>query len=79
MLFFLPEVSNTRNFKSDVGLDKLELAEERYCYRTTESECCEEIVELASMIMEENNSQLPRTAEDAATLYVNLLEKIGNI
>ena len=79
VLFFLPEVSNTRNFITDVGLDELELAEERCCYRTPESGCCEEFAELAGMIMEENNLQFPRTAEDAVTLYVNLLEEIGNI
>lgn len=48
-------------------------------YRTPESGCCEEFAELAGMIMEENNLQFPRTAEDAVTLYVNLLEEIGNI
>lgn len=45
-LFFLPEVSTTRNFITDVGLDELELAEKRCCYRTPESGW-----ELASMIV----------------------------
>ena len=79
VLFFLPEVADTRNFITDVGLDELELAEERCCYRTPDSGCCEEFVELAGIIMEENNLQFPRTAEDAVTLYVNLLEAIENI
>lgn len=79
MLFFLLEVSNTRNFITDVDLDELELAEERCCYRTPDSGCCEEFVDLAGIIMEENNLQFPRTAEDAVRLYVNQLEAIENI
>ena len=79
VLFFLPEVSNTRNFISNVDLEELELAEERYSYRTRQSGCCEEFVELAGLIMEENNWQFPRTAEEATTLYINLLAEIENI
>lgn len=54
LLFFLPEVSNTRNFLTEVDWDELELAEERCCYRTTHIGCFdEEFVQLASIIMEE--------------------------
>ena len=79
VLFFLPEVSNSRNYITGVDLDELELAEERCCKRTPQSGCCEEFVQLASMIMEEKGLEFPRTAEEAATLYVTLLEEIENI
>lgn len=79
VLFFLPEVSNTSNFVSEVCLDELELAEERCCNRAPQSGCCEEFAQLASIIMEEQNLQFPRTAEEATTLYVNLLEEIEKI
>ncbi|XP_068698743.1 uncharacterized protein [Montipora foliosa] len=39
VLFFLPEVSNTRNYMEDVDFDELELAEERCCYRPSQSGC----------------------------------------
>ena len=79
VLFFRPQLSNTRTFRTDVDLDELELAEERCCYRTPDNGCCEEFVELAGIIMGENNLQFPRTAEDAVTLYFNQLEAMENI
>jgi len=79
VLFFLPEVSNKRNFLTDVDLDELEIAEERCCYRTPHIGCCDEFAQLASIIMAEKDLQFPRTAEEAATLYVTLLEEIENI
>ena len=78
VLFFLPEVSDSRN-NTDVDLDELELAEERCCKQTSQTGCCEEFVQLAGIIMEEKGLELPRTAEEAATLYVTLLEEIENI
>ena len=66
VLLFLPEVSNTRNYMEDIDFDELELAEERCCYRPSQSGCWEEFSQLAGIIMRENNLQFPRTAEEAA-------------
>ena len=79
VLFFLPEVSESRNYITDVDLDELELADERCCKRIPQSGCCEEFVQLAGIIMEEKDLEFPRTAEEAATLYVTTLEEIENI
>jgi len=45
VLFFLPEVSDTRTYITDVDLDELELAEERCCKQTQQSGCREEFVQ----------------------------------
>lgn len=74
--FILPEVSNTRNCIADVDFDELELAKERCCYRPPQSGRSDEFTELAGIIMRENNLQFPRTAKQAAILYVSLLEEI---
>ena len=79
VLFFLPEVSDTRTYITDVDLDELELAEERCCKQTQQSGCCEEFVQLDDIIMEKRDLQFPHTAEEAATLYVTLLEEIEKI
>jgi len=69
VLFFLPEVSDTKNHM-DVDLDELELAEERCCYRPPQSGCLDEFTQLAEIIMREKSLQFPRTPEEATTLYV---------
>ena len=46
VLFFLPEVSGTRTYMVDVDLDKLDLAEERCCYRPPQSCCSDELTQL---------------------------------
>ena len=79
VLFFLPEVSGTRNYMADVDLDELDLAEERCCYRPPESGCSDEFTELAETIMTGKCLQFPRTPEEATTLYVTLLEEIEKI
>ena len=73
------DLAEMNSFMTDVDLDELELVEERCCYRTPESGCCDEFAQLVGIIMEENNLQFPRTAEEATTLYVTLLEEIENI
>ncbi|XP_022784402.1 uncharacterized protein LOC111324984 [Stylophora pistillata] len=68
VLFFLPEVSGTRNCMVDVDLDELELVEGRCCYRPSQSGCSDEFTQLAEIIMREKSLQFPRTPEEATTL-----------
>lgn len=63
VLFFLPEVSGTRNYMVDVDLDELELAEGRCCYRPPQSGCSDEFTQLAEIIMREESLQFPRTPD----------------
>jgi len=79
VLFFLLEVSVTRNYMVDVDLDELELAEERCCYGPLQSGCSDEFKRLAEIIMREKTLQFPCTPEEATTLYVSLLEEIDKI
>jgi len=79
VLFFLPEVSGTRNYMVDVNLDELELAEEICCYQPLQSGCSDEFTQLAEIIMREKSLQFPHTPEEATTLYVPLLEEIDKI
>lgn len=79
ILFFIPEVANTKDYRVEVGLDELELAEERCCYRLPENGCVEEFTELANIIMHENNLEMPQTAEEATILYATLIQEIDKL
>ena len=41
--------------------------------------CADEFTQLATLIMTEQNLAIPRTAEEATTLYVTLLDEIENL
>ena len=59
LLFFLLELSNTRNYMEDVDFDELELAEESCCYLPSQRGCSDQFIQLAGTIMRENNLQFP--------------------
>ena len=79
MLYFVPDVTGGADLKQDVDIDDIELAEQRCCYRYAESGCCVEFTQLASIIMQEQNLDMPETAEDAVTLYSTLLQSIDDL
>ena len=73
MLYFVSDITGGADLKQDVNIDDIELAEQRCCYRYVESGCCVEFTQLPSIIMQEQNLDMPDTAEDAVSLYSCLL------
>ncbi|KAK2554102.1 hypothetical protein P5673_024448 [Acropora cervicornis] len=63
ILYFLPEINGVRNLITVVSLDDVEIAEQRCCNRPPETGCTDEFCELASVIMQEKNIEMPKTAE----------------
>ena len=79
ILYFLPEINGARNLITVVSLDDVEVAEQRCCNRPPETGCTDEFCELASVIMQEKNIEMPKTAEDAVTLYSVLTDEIQKL
>jgi hypothetical protein len=78
-LYFLPEVNNTRDYKTRTNAADMEVAEEMCCLQNPPNGCEPEFNELATIIMRENRLQMPTTVEEAEQLYVELIHIIENI
>ena len=78
-LYFLPEINRARNLITPVSLDDIDIAEQRCCCRAPETGCADEFCELASIIMQEKNLEMPKTAEDAVILYSVLIDEIQTL
>ena len=79
VLFFLPELQDTSDYKITVQTDEVQLVEEMCCSQTTETGCCEEFCELAKLVMEDEGLEYPFTTEEALFLYTRLTTSIGNL
>jgi len=79
ILYFLPEINGARNLITVVSLDDVEVAEQRCCNRPPETGCTDEFCEFASVIMQEKNIEMPKTAEDAVILYSVLTDEIQKL
>lgn len=77
VLFFLPQLSGTVDYKCIVDLDDLDVAEE--CVREPQLRGSPEIMELASMIMEDRDLSFPENVNEARLLYEELLLAISDI
>ena len=79
MLYFVPEVTGGEDLQVHVDLDDVDLVEDYCCYRSPESGCLDEFTQLASIIMQEQNLNIPETAEEALVLYSTLHECIDEL
>ena len=75
-MYFVPEITGTRDYKIDVDLDDLEAAKEMFSSDRPLNGCSRAFSELAVMLMEDNRLNHPSNAEEATTLYLNLLHLI---
>lgn len=74
VLFFLPQLKDTRDYKTLVDREDMEVVRELYCKERTEYGCSDEIAEFFIMLMEENGiSNEINTPEEARELYLVLL------
>ena len=79
VLYFLPQLHDTVDYKITVPNDELSIAEESCCESIPETGCSNEFQELASLIMEDEDLQHPTTPQEATLLYLKLLGSISNI
>ena len=78
VLYFLPELQGVSSYLKPVEDDELLVAEELCCENHI-IQADETFVELAQMIMDDNNLQMPRTPVEAADLYSELLYHIEDM
>ena len=79
VLYFLPQLHDTLDFKVAVPSDELSIAEEICCDFIPETGCSAEFQELANLIMEDESLQYPTTPDEGLILYFTLLQCIDNL
>ena len=78
--FFLPEEAGATDFKKDAEVNDLEVANNSACgERCHPLGCSLAFVSLAELIMEDNDLHLPQDANDAKSLYLDLLYQMDNV
>jgi hypothetical protein len=75
----LPDATSSHDLLTPVSPDQIEMACERCCVQPPQFGCSAEFVELALVIMQENNLMIPTSTEEAIILYTRLIEEIENI
>ena len=79
MIYELPEKYDTEDHKILVNTVDLNLAKELYSAAPSQFCCSDESSELALMIMEDLNLQIPCSFKEAENLYFKLVEEIGKL
>ena len=79
MLHFLPEIMGTVDYSTPVLADEIDVAEEICCIGDYPQPASEPFVDLARLIMSEEDLRLPEDAEEALSLYVDLVHFIEMI
>ena len=74
VLLFLPQLINTADYKTPAPSDEIEIATEMCSTNGDETvQCCEEFLDLAELIMEDEGLNHPSTADEALVLYRKLV------
>jgi len=80
LLYYLPEISATQNFLVPTDNDDVIRCEQQLCDVDCRSlNCSEEFLELANIIMNEENLMLPKDPMEARNLYLSLINHIDNL
>ena len=79
VLYFLPELEETMDFSIPVPSHEMDLAIEEGCDYDIEQPALGDFVELAHLIMDEEGLTMPDDAEEALSLYIDLVFHIENI
>lgn len=79
VLYHLPEQSGATNCIINVDMNDLDIAEENYAEQRPAMGCNDSFAELANMVMEDHNYNMPVNERDAHCLYINLLHHINGI
>ena len=79
VLYFLPELEETMDFSIPVPSHEMDLAIVEGCDYDIEQPALGVFVELAHLIMDEEGLTMPDDAEEALSLYIDLVFHIENI
>ena len=79
VLYFLPELNGVNSYLKSVDDDDELLVAEELCCENHVMQADETFVELAQMIMNDNNLQIPRTPVEASNLYSEVLYHIESM
>ena len=79
VLYFLPELKEAMDYSTPVPSDEIDLAKEVCCDQLNEQPASRGFVELAYLIMDEENLTMPDDAEEALRLYIDLVYHIENM
>ena len=78
-LYFTPQSTHTRDYLTQVGVDEVDIAEERCAQEPSLRGCSPYFNELAKMIMEDEGLEMAHTVEEAQDLYIALLGLIDDL
>ncbi|XP_048588204.1 uncharacterized protein LOC116615414 isoform X1 [Nematostella vectensis] len=73
VLYNLPSLQGTQDYKSCIDLDDATFLAEKLCKKPNAFGCTEEFSDMFKMLMEEHNLQMPNDVVEAEDLYVNLI------
>ena len=79
VLYFLSHLKSSRDYKVSISDNDIALAVHLYCKERPTFGCSDEFVELASILMDENDLVMPSNADEAEMLYLDLLSAISRI
>ena len=79
MLYFLPEITETQDFMTNVDLEDVELAKEVCCSEDPLPPCSPLFKDLADIIMQEQGLTMPKSPDEARFLYIQLLSFVKYI
>ena len=77
-LYCLPEITRTRSFLNSVPAIDIEVAEE-ICCESPDTSVADTFADLAHIIMDEKNLQMPGNPQGALDLHLELLISIDDI
>ena len=79
VVYFVPQLNNTRDYLIEVAVDETDIAEELCTEQVSVRGCSTHFNDLAIMIMEDEGLQMPHTANEAKDLYITLLSLINDL
>ena len=79
VLYFLLELEEAMDYSTPVPSDEIDLAKEVCCDQLMEQPASREFMELAHLIMDEEDLTMSDDAEEALNLYIDLVYHIENI
>lgn len=79
ILYFLPEWTETRDYKTAVEMEDIELAKDICCTNQSLTACSIEFTRLAELIIAEQGLRTPHSPNSAKKLYLELIREIEEI
>ena len=79
MLYFMPEINNTRDCKTALDMDDVDVVGETLGLQGEHLNCSPDFISLANIIMRENGLLMPSDADGARSLYIELLGHIKDV